>query len=61
MEYAIYLIGCTIYNLQYVRKNKISFHIRSNNEWNDLKDPKTKLADKNLQKMVIALTNTQDS
>ena len=51
----------TICNLQYVDKNETPFSIRLNNHRKDVKDPKAILADKHFQKMVIDLTNTQDS
>ena len=60
-EYAIYLMECTICNLQYVGKNETPCSIRLNNHRKDVKDPKTILGDKILQKVVIDLTKTQDS
>ena len=61
IEYVIYLMEHTICNLQYVDKNETPFSIRLNNHRKDVKDPKAILADKHFQKMVIDLTNTQDS
>ena len=52
---------CTISNLQYVGKNETPFNIRLNNHRKDVEDPKVLLGDKHFQKMVIDLTNTQDS
>ena len=49
-EYTIYLMECTICNLQYVGKNGTSFYIRFNNHRKDIKDPKVILADKHFQK-----------
>ena len=39
-EYAIYLMKCTICNLEYVGKNKTPFSIRLNNHRKDEKTPK---------------------
>ena len=47
-EYAVYLMECTICNLQYVGKNETLFNIRLNNNRKYIKDPKTILADKHL-------------
>ena len=38
-KYAIYLMECTICNIQYVGKNETSFNIRLNKQRKDLKDP----------------------
>ena len=40
IEYAIYLMECTICNLHYVGKNETPFNIRSNNHRKDVKDTK---------------------
>ena len=45
-EYALYLMECTICNLQYVDKNKTPFNIRFKNHRKDVKDPNAILADK---------------
>ena len=42
-------------------KNKTPFKIRLNNHRKNVKDPKAIFADKHFQKMVIDLTNMQDS
>ena len=60
-ENATYLTECIKYNLQYVSKNKTPFKIRLNNHRKNVKDPKAIFADKHFQKMVIDLTNMQDS
>ena len=61
-EYTIYLMECIICNLQYASKNETPFKISLNNHRKDVKDPKAIVADKHfLKKMVIDLTNTQDS
>ena len=52
-EYAIYLMECIICNLQYDGKSETPFNIRLNNHRKNVKDPKTILADKRVQKMVI--------
>ena len=49
-EYAIYLMECTICNLQYVVKNETPFNIRLTNHRKDVKDPEAILADKHFQK-----------
>ena len=49
-EYAIYLMECTICNLQYVGKNETPFNIRLTNHRKDVKDPEAILADKHFQK-----------
>ena len=49
-EYAIYLMKCTICNLQYVGKNETQFNIRLNNHKKDIKDPKAISADTHFQK-----------
>ena len=50
-ECAIYLIECTLCNLQYVGKHEILFNIRlKNNHRKDVNDPKAILADKHFQK-----------
>ena len=41
---------CIICNQQYVGKNETPFNIRLNNHKEDVKDPKTILADKHFQK-----------
>lgn len=52
----------TICNLQCVGKNEIPFNLRLNNHRKDVKDPKTKLADKHFKKKSgTDLTNMQDS
>ena len=60
-ENATYLTECIKCNLQYVSKNKTPFKIRLNNHRKNVKDPKAIFADKHFQKMVIDLTNMQDS
>ena len=60
-EYAIYLMECTIYNLQYVGKNETPFNISFSNHRKHLKDPKSILGEKHFQTMVIDLTNTKVS
>ena len=61
-EYTIYLMECIICNLQYASKNETPFKIRLNNHRKDVKNSKAILADKHFKKkMVIDLTNTQDS
>ena len=60
-ENATYLTECIKYNLQYVSKNKIPFKIRLNNHRKNVNDPEAIFADKHFQKMVIDLTNMQDS
>ena len=60
-EYVIYLMECTISNLQYVGKNETPFYTRLSNYKKDIKDPRPILADKHFRKKVIDLTNTQDS
>ena len=57
-EYTIYLMECTICNLQYVGKNGTSFYIRFNNHRKDIKDPKAILAGNTFKKTVVDLTNT---
>ena len=49
-EYAIYLIKCTICNLQYTGKSETPFNIGLNNHRADVKDTKAILADKQFQK-----------
>ena len=55
------LTGCMKCNLKYVSENKTPFKIRLNNHRKIVKDPKAIFADKHFQKMVIDLTNMQDS
>ena len=49
-EYALYIMKCTICNLQNVGKNKTPFNTRSNNHRKNVKDPKAIVADKHFQK-----------
>ena len=60
-EPAIYLMEWTICNIQYVGKNETPFKIKLSNHRKDVKNPKAIMSDKHFQKMVIDLTNTQDS
>ena len=60
-EYVIYLMECTVCNLQCVGKNEALFDIRLNNHRKYIKYLRVILADKNFQKMAIDLTNMQDS
>ena len=59
-ECAIYLMECTISNLQYVGKKETPFNTRLSNYRKTIKDPKTILADKHFQKKVIDLMNTKE-
>ena len=47
---AIFLMGCTIWNLEYVGKNETPFNIRLNNHKKEVKDCKAILSDKHFQK-----------
>ena len=58
-EYVIYLMECTIHNLQHVGKNETPFNIRLNNHKEDIEDPRAILADKYFEKNVN-LTNAQN-